>query len=794
MKHEKVSPVPPEDLPATPATGLTEEEAARRAEMGLDNRHKADAGKSVGQILAGNFFSLFNMLNFALAACLILVGSYRNMLFLGVVFSNTLIGTVQELRAKRTLQRLKLLNAPAARVLREGQEKTCRMEQLVLGDLVVARAGDQILADGQVVEGQGAANESLLTGESDAIGKSPGDELLSGSYLMEGRLVYRLTRVGAESYAGRLIREAKAIKPPKSVLMTDLNRLVRLVSMLLCPLGLLLFLKQFYLSHIALTEAVPTTVAAMIGMIPEGLILLTSVALAVGVVRLGGKGTLVQELYGIETLARVDTLCLDKTGTLTKGEMAVERLEPVGCTEADMRRELGRFLSAFDDPTPTLEALRRAIPPVDGVVTGTLPFSSARKKSAVAFDDGTVLVLGAPSFVMEGELPAPVRQRMEAAAGEGLRVLLLARAKGALEGESISAPLEVLGLCCLSDVIRENAADTLAYFRRQGVTVKVISGDDPRTVAHIARRVGLEGWENAVDATTLGEGAALAEAAERYTIFGRVTPAQKRELVEAMKAAGHSVAMTGDGVNDIPALKAADCSIAMAGGSDAACRVAQITLLDADFDVMPRIVLEGRRVINNITRAASLFLVKNIFSLILSVLLLIFPFAYPFAPIQLTLVSSLTIGLPSFVLALQPSRDRVSGRFLRNVIMRALPGGVCTAALIIPLMALSGRLGFSQDVVSTLSTLIAGYSGLVVLLLTCLPLNALRAGLVAIMAALFAGAVVLLPQVFYLSPVSGGQWWVLASAAVLAPVIQIGLGALVRRFRRSKAVEHSVAG
>ena len=794
MKHEKVSPVPPEDLPATPATGLTEEEAARRAEMGLDNRHKADAGKSVGQILAENFFSLFNMLNFALAACLILVGSYRNMLFLGVVFSNTLIGTVQELRAKRTLQRLKLLNAPAARVLREGQEKTCRMEQLVLGDLVVARAGDQILADGQVVEGQGAANESLLTGESDAIGKSPGDELLSGSYLMEGRLVYRLTRVGAESYAGRLIREAKAIKPPKSVLMTDLNRLVRLVSMLLCPLGLLLFLKQFYLSHIALTEAVPTTVAAMIGMIPEGLILLTSVALAVGVVRLGGKGTLVQELYGIETLARVDTLCLDKTGTLTKGEMAVERLDPVGCTEADMRRELGRFLSAFDDPTPTLEALRRAIPPVDGVVTGTLPFSSARKKSAVAFDDGTVLVLGAPSFVMEGELPAPVRQRMEAAAGEGLRVLLLARAKGALEGESISAPLEVLGLCCLSDVIRENAADTLAYFRRQGVTVKVISGDDPRTVAHIARRVGLEGWENAVDATTLGEGAALAEAAERYTIFGRVTPAQKRELVEAMKAAGHSVAMTGDGVNDIPALKAADCSIAMAGGSDAACRVAQITLLDADFDVMPRIVLEGRRVINNITRAASLFLVKNIFSLILSVLLLIFPFAYPFAPIQLTLVSSLTIGLPSFVLALQPSRDRVSGRFLRNVIMRALPGGVCTAALIIPLMALSGRLGFSQDVVSTLSTLIAGYSGLVVLLLTCLPLNALRAGLVAIMAALFAGAVVLLPQVFYLSPVSGGQWWVLASAAVLAPVIQIGLGALVRRFRRSEAVEHGVTG
>ena len=792
MKHEKVSPVPPEDLPATPATGLTEAEAARRAEMGLDNRHKADAGKSVGQILAGNFFSLFNMLNFALAACLILVGSYRNMLFLGVVFSNTLIGTVQELRAKRTLQRLKLLNAPAARVLREGQEKICRMEQLVLGDLVVARAGDQILADGQVVEGQGAANESLLTGESDAIGKSPGDELLSGSYLMEGRLVYRLTRVGAESYAGRLIREAKAIKPPKSVLMTDLNRLVRLVSMLLCPLGLLLFLKQFYLSHIALTEAVPTTVAAMIGMIPEGLILLTSVALAVGVVRLGGKGTLVQELYGIETLARVDTLCLDKTGTLTKGEMAVERLDPVGCTEADMRRELGRFLSAFDDPTPTLEALRRAIPPVEGVVTGTLPFSSARKKSAVAFDDGTVLVLGAPSFVMEGELPVPVRQRMEAAAGEGLRVLLLARAKGALEGESISAPLEVLGLCCLSDVIRENAADTLAYFRRQGVTVKVISGDDPRTVAHIARRVGLEGWENAVDATTLGEGAALAEAAERYTIFGRVTPAQKRELVEAMKAAGHSVAMTGDGVNDIPALKAADCSIAMAGGSDAAKNAAQLTLMNADFAAMPVIVGEGRRVINNITRAASLFLVKTLYSFLLSVLMLFLPLAYPFQPVQLTLISSLTVGIPSFFLALEPNQERVRGSFLETVLRRALPGAVAVAVCSALAMASGQVFGLTMDVDNTIACLVTALVGLLVLLRVCVPLNPARGALLAVMTAGLVCGVTLAGKVFFLVPLQGTAVWITLGLCVLALGLMLLVEGLMKRVEKQREVSKAM--
>ena len=768
MKREKTAPADAASLPPTPDTGLTEAEAARRAELGLDNRHKADPGKSVGQILASNFFSLFNMLNFALAACLVLVGSYRNMLFLGVVFSNTLIGTVQELRAKRTLQRLKLLNAPAARVLREGRERTCRMEELVLGDLAVARAGDQILADGQVVEGQGAANESLLTGESDAIGKAPGDELLSGSYLMEGKLVYRLTRVGEQSYAGRLIREAKAIKPPKSVLMTDLNRLVRLVSILLCPLGALLFLKQFFLTHIPLTEAVPTTVAAMIGMIPEGLILLTSVALAVGVVRLGSKGTLVQELYGIETLARVDTLCLDKTGTLTKGEMTVERLEPLGCQEAEMRRELGRFLGAFDDPTPTLDALRRGISPVAAEVTATLPFSSARKKSAAAFGDGTVLVLGAPSFVLEGELPAAVRARMEAAAGEGLRVLLLARARGGVEGERITGALEVLGLCCLSDVIRENAADTLAYFRRQEVTVKVISGDDPRTVAHIARRVGLTGWENAVDASTLQDSAALAEAAERYTIFGRVTPEQKRALVEAMKAAGHSVAMTGDGVNDIPALKAADCSIAMAGGSDAAKNAAQLTLMHADFAAMPIIVGEGRRVINNITRAASLFLVKTLYSFLLSVLMLILPLTYPFQPVQLTLISSLTVGIPSFFLALEPNRERVRGGFLETVLKRALPGAVAVAVCSSLAMA-SGRFyGLPLDVDNTLACVVTALVGMLVLLKVCLPLNPRRIVLLVAMALGLAGGMTFAGKVFFLAPLQGRALWIALALCILA--------------------------
>ena len=788
MKREKSTQPDTGALSPTPPTGLTEAEAARRADMGLDNRHKADPGKSVGQILASNFFSLFNMLNFALAACLILVGSYRNMLFLGVVFSNTLIGTVQELRARRTLRKLKLLNAPMARVLREGQERACRMEELVLGDLVVARTGDQILADGQVTEGHGAANESLLTGESDAIGKAPGDELLSGSYLMEGKLVYRLTRVGAESYAGRLIREAKAIKPPKSVLMTDLNRLVRLVSILLCPLGALLFLKQHFLSHLALTEAVPTTVAAMIGMIPEGLILLTSVALAVGVVRLGSRGTLVQELYGIETLARVDTLCLDKTGTLTKGDMALERLEPLNGDEAELRRELGRFLTAFDDPTPTLQALRQGVTPVPAQAEAVLPFSSARKKSAVSFAGEGTLVLGAPSFVLEGELPSAVRARVEAAAGEGLRVLLLARSPEPLCGERIPGPLTPLGLCCLSDVLRDNVQETLDYFRRQGVTLKVISGDDPRTVANIARRVGLEGWENAVDATTLTSEKALAEAAERCTIFGRVTPAQKRELVEAMKAAGHSVAMTGDGVNDIPALKAADCSIAMAGGSDAAKNAAQLTLMNADFAAMPAIVGEGRRVINNITRAASLFLVKTLYSFLLSVLMLFLPLAYPFQPVQLTLISSLTVGIPSFFLALEPNQERVRGSFLETVLKRALPGAVAVAVCSTLAMA-SGRLfGLTLDVDNTLAFLVTALVGMLVLLRVCLPLTLRRAVLIAVMAAGMAGGVIFAGKVFFLAPLHGAAIGIALALCALAVGIMFLVDGLMKRAEKQRAV------
>lgn len=774
-----------------PLHGLTQEEVRARREQGRTNTMPRRTEGGVADILRRNVLTLFNLLNLCLAGLLLWVGSHRDMLFLGVVLSNTLIGTIQELRAKRTHDRLQLLSEGRVRVMRDGVECRLSPQELVLDDVVLLSRGDQVPADATVLSGAGEADESLLTGESAPVSKAAGDTLYSGSFLVSGSVAARLTAVGADSYAGQLQLSARRVKRAQSELMRDMRRIIRWVSVLIVPIGAAMFSRQYASVDLGLRDAVTGTVASMLGMIPEGLILLTSVSLAAGVVALGRRNALVNELFGIETLARTDVVCMDKTGTLTSGEMVLDRtLALNGATPEEIAAYMAALLRASADETPTVRALAEAFPASNAPeIAQAVPFSSARKWSAAQAEGLGSVVLGAPERLLKGE----ALKQAQALAAQGLRVLALLCAPAPLCGEALPEGLVPAALLCLRDALRPNVQKTVRYFGEQGVTLKVISGDSPLTVSHAAAAAGVPGADRMVDLSTIEGEKDYTALSRHYTIFGRVSPQDKQGLIEALRKDGHGVAMVGDGVNDIPALKAADCSIAMAGGSDAACRVAQITLLDADFDVMPRIVLEGRRVINNITRAASLFLVKNIFSLLLSVLLLIFPFAYPFAPIQLTLVSSLTIGIPSFVLALQPSRDRVSGSFLRNVIMRALPGGVCTAALIIPLMAFSDGLGFSQDVVSSLSTLIAGYSGLVVLFLTCLPLNALRGGLVAAMAALFAGAVLLLPQVFYLSPVSGGQWWVLAAAAMLAPLIQIGLGALVRRFHRTEAPANSVA-
>lgn len=779
----------PEDYVPTPEGGLSAAEAETRLQAGQSNRQSAQSGKSVPQIIAENLFTLFNLLNFALAFCLALVGSWRNMLFLGVVFSNTLIGTVQSLRARAMLNKLRLLQEKPCHPIRDGAETDCPPSDLVLGDLVVFRAGDQLPADAIIHTGSCAADESLLTGESDPIPRAAGDWLMSGSFLTEGKVTAQLAAVGDESYAARLMGDAKRIRSPKSELMTDLNRLVSWISRILVPLGILLFLREYLTRHAPIEEAVPSTVAAMIGMIPEGLILLTSVALLAGVVKLGRRKTLVQELFGIETLARTDVLCLDKTGTLTTGEMTLERAVPAEADEAALAAAASRFLGAFEAGSGTLRALAAAFPVGSETPTATLPFSSARKKSAAAFADGTVLILGAPSFVLDA-----VPRDAEVWAEQGFRVLALAEAQADGAGAHCAPlrengqPMElppvarVLGFFLLRDTLRPAAADTLSWFREQGVQVKIMSGDDPRTVAAVARRLGLADANKAVDCGKLSD-KELFDARDSV-IFGRLTPDRKRLLVGAFQADGHTVAMTGDGVNDIPALKASDCSIAMAGGAEATEHAVQLVLLDGDFTSLPAVVAEGRRVIGNITRTASLFLVKTLYSAILAILLLILPLRYPFQPIQLTLISALTIGVPSFFLALEPSSERAARHFLRRVLLRAAPAALAVVGCAIAAM-LTQTHGTPFELASTMAALSAGAIGLVNLALSCRPFTRLRVVLCAVMAAAFVGAVAVLPQVFFLHTgmMQGRDW--LRFAVVTA----CGVGVLFVGSRYGRRVE-----
>jgi cation-transporting ATPase E len=775
----KIPTAPPEGTVLTPSAGLSEAEAAARAQAGQSNRQTEEPGKSVARIVADNLFTLFNLLNFALAACLAIVGSWRNMLFLGVVVSNTVIGTVQELRARAMIKKLRLLEDRSVGVIRGGRERKCPPEELVYGDLCVFRIGDQIPADALIRDGVCAADESLLTGESEPVTHQAGELLMSGSFLTEGRVTAQLVAVGDEAYAARLMRDAKRIRSPRSELMTELNRLVSLVSKILVPIGVVLFLKELFLLKSPVEEAVPKAVAAMIGMIPEGLILLTSVALMAGVIKLGRRKTLVQELFGIETLARADVLCTDKTGTLTTGEMAFERFVPLEAGEAELRARIGDFIAAFDATSGTLRAISGVFRGGSHRATATLPFSSARKKSAASFEDGKTLIVGAASFVTDTPVP-----EAEQAADEGYRVLLIAEADGAIDGETLPPVTRLLGLLLLSETLRPSAKQTLEWFEHEGVSVRVMSGDDPRTVAAAARALGLSGAERIVDCAKLSDDE-LKAAAKDCVIFGRLTPDRKRVLVEAMKAEGHNVAMTGDGVNDIPSLKAADCSIAMAGGAQATEHAAQLVLLNNDFNSLPAVVAEGRRVIGNITRTASLFLQKTLYSFALSVIniliALFLPLRYPFEPIHLTLISTLTVGAPSFFLALEPSSERAAGHFLKRILLRAVPGAAGVVVCALSAM-IANYCGTPETVASTMAVLSAGVIGLGNLILTCRPFSGLRIAVCAVMSAAFAGAVALFPALFKLDPASmTGRHWIMLAAITAAGVAVLIIGTLAVR-------------
>lgn len=755
--------------------GLTAAEVAERMARGDVNADVDVKTRSVGQIVRENVCTLFNAINVILAAFVLLTGSYKNMLFMIVIVCNVVIGIVQEIRSKITTDRLSIVAGSHATVIRDGARIQVALHDIVRDDVVVLGRGDQVPADAVVVSGEADVNESLLTGESNLIKKASGAELMSGSFVNAGTVCARVVHVGHENYAAKISAEAKQHKKVNSEIMNSLNGIIKFVSCVIFPVGALLFARMFFSGEeVALNQAILSTVAALVGMIPEGLILLTSTVLAVAVVRLAKSKVLVQQLYCIETLARVDTLCLDKTGTITTGAMEVAAVVPVeGADAGELDRALASLAAADDDPNETAQAVaayyaaRPAVRPLAPM--RTVPFSSDKKWSGAAFE-GRAYVMGAGRFVMGDAFDAFEEQAGELAATA--RVLAVARVEGFdPDGAIVGAPV-LLGFVCIHDQIRATAAQTIGYFKDQGVSVNVISGDDPRTVAGIAAQVGVEGAEEYVDATTLETPEQVADALRRYHVFGRVKPEQKKQFVVALQEQGHVVAMTGDGVNDTLALKQADCSVAMAAGSDAARNVAQLVLVDNDFASMPKVVAEGRRSINNLQRSASLFLVKTLLSMTLAVLFVLLPWQYPFQPIQMTLISAFTIGIPSFVLALEPNKERIRGRFLENVIVKSIPGAVCAVLGVLAVNAV-GRLALGLDYgqVSTLCVLLTAWVGVMLIIRLSVPFTPIRTALLVVVVGGTVLGATLLHGLFGIEPFTVPMAVLLAVCAVAASAL-----------------------
>ena len=710
-----------------PGFGLSQEQVAARVRQGLHNGDSGIKTKTEGQIIRENVFTFFNLLNFALALAVILVGSPRSALFMGVIFSNILIGSFQGIRAKRTIDKLSLISAPRATVLRAGEKSTVAVEDVVLDDVLLLSSGNQICADATVVDGECEVNESLITGESEPVVKQKGDSLLSGSFVVSGSCAAQVDHVGADNYAQKIAGDAGYIKKRNSEIMDSIDFIVKIIGFAILPIGGLLFWKQYFVLHDTFQNSVVSTAAAMVGMIPEGLVLLISLAFAVSVIKLSARKTLVQDMYCIETLARVDTLCLDKTGTITEGTMQVDELVPFdGHTEEEMSEILTALVGNLTDDNPTSQAIREKFPgSAPWQASELVPFSSARKWSGAFFPGQGACVMGAGEFIL-GEGFERIRSQVESYSSGGQRVLLLGKTQEPFGDKAIAGEVECLGLVLLSDKIRREAPRTLRYFADQGVDLKVISGDNAVTVANIAKKAGLDHADRYVDASTLETEEDVRRAVKEYSVFGRVTPQQKLAFVKALKADGHTVAMTGDGVNDVLALKEADCSVAMASGSDAARTVSNLVLLDSNFASMPRVVQEGRQAINNLQRSSSLFLVKTIFSALIGVLFIFINYTYPFEPIQQTLISTLTIGVPSFILALETNRDRLKGKFILNVIRMCIPAALTMTANILALCALSGPFGLTHPEMSTLAVILTAFTGFTMLFKVCSPFNGLR--------------------------------------------------------------------
>lgn len=724
-------------------TGLTDEEVRQRVEEGLTNRADISTDKTTKEIVISNVFTYFNLIFLVITILLIMVGSFRNLTFLPIIIGNTVIGIVQEIRAKKTLEKMSLLNAPRADVIRNGSVKQISTEELVKDDVILLTAGKQICADAVVISGNIQVNESLLTGEADEVEKTEGSTLMSGSFVVSGECYARLEKVGNESYISKLSLEAKSMGgKEQSEMIRSINLIVKWVGIVIIPIGLILFWQSHFVNGESITKSVTSTVAAIIGMIPEGLYLLTTVALALSTMKLARKKVLLHDMKSIETLARVDVLCVDKTGTITEPDMKLKEIflcknsgadgTQTALTLDELKSLILDYANASVDNNATMlalkayaaEALTNNTSALHRTAVSQQAFSSSLKYGSVTFSDGTYL-LGAPEFIMHEDF-ARIEEEIIPYADKGDRVLLFARYNGENVENGINGSVTPLGFVALANPIRANAVKTFEYFKSQGVAIKVISGDNPRTVSRIAIQAGIESAESFVDAATLDTEDKIADAVNKYTVFGRVTPKQKKQLVKALQAKEHTVAMTGDGVNDILAMKDADCSVAMASGSEAAAQAAQVVLLDSDFAHMPDVVYEGRRVVNNIQRSASLFLVKNIFSLLLSLFSVILMVTYPLEPAQVSLISMFTIGVPGFLLALEQNKDRIKGHFITNVMLKALPGGLTDVIAVGALVVCGEVFCISDASIGTIATLVLSVVGFMILFKISEPLNGMK--------------------------------------------------------------------
>lgn len=711
-------------------TGLTAQQVQEHRMHGWTNQPVDPPSKTTKEIIQENVFTYFNLIFLVLAVLLCLVGSFRDLTFLPVIVLNTLIGIIQETRAKKVLDNLTMLNAPHAMVIRDGKKSQINAEDLVIDDIVIFEAGNQVCADAEVCAGEVQVNESLLTGESDEITKRKGDQLMSGSFIVSGQCHARLDKVGADSYISRLTLEAKAMQnTEQSEMIRSLDKLVKWVGVAIIPIGIILFIQAFVFQGEGFRSSVTSMIAAVIGMIPEGLYLLASVALAVSSIRLAQKKVLLHDMKCIETLARVNVLCVDKTGTITENTMEVQDVIPTKEYEegkmCPLSELLGDFTAAQSSDNITMEAMKRYFKIASGKkAVAKTGFSSASKYSSVTFEEASY-VLGAPEFVLK-EQYENYEEAISAHASKGARVLVFGTAKEEPDGKPLKEAVTPLAYVLLANPIRQEAKETFTYFAEQGVEVKVISGDNPLTVSEVAKEAGIAGAERYVDASTLHTEEEMRAAVLNNAVFGRVTPNQKRKFVQILKEEGKTVAMTGDGVNDVLALKDADCSIAMASGSDAAAQASQLVLLESDFSCMPEVVLEGRRVVNNIQRSASLFLVKNIFSFLLSLVSFVFMFTYPLEPSQISLISMFTIGVPAFFLALEPNKNIIKGHFLTNVFLKALPAAL-TDVLAVGALVIFGRtFGVSSADISTAATMLLSIVGFMILYTISAPMNVLR--------------------------------------------------------------------